>query len=238
MTTGKDAAEADGVESDAADRDGDGPPAEAPDREADGRLSIPLETLAVLNWLGEIGVEGVETRLSKVEADGLSVRTEQVKIGYTEAESVAAQFGTDEHVGVWVGIRNVFKGHVLVLFPVESGERAAALMVRQVVEDISSVPTEMGRDALTELGNMMANGFVDRWATVFETPIDTRSPIHVQNPERTLIRHNLNRDDLGLYIRSRMRIPEYDVDAAVYVFPGDEEFVTKISRVGLEVLYR
>lgn len=232
---------ADGAGPDASDADGAGPDgagtADAgPAGDAGGRLSIPLETLAVLNWLGEVGVEGVEERLSLGLADRPTVRTERVKIGYTERATVAAQFGAAEQVGVWIGISNVFEGHVLVLFPVRSGENAAEVMVRNVVEDLSTVPNEMGRDALTELGNMMANGFVDRWATAFDTPIDTRSPIHVQNPERTLVRHTLNRDVLGLYLTARLSIPAYDVEAAVYVFPGEAEFVTKLSGVGIEVV--
>lgn len=54
-------------------------------------------------------------------------------------------------------------------------------------DDLPSVSTEMGRDALTELCNVMANGFVDEWATLFETTIDTGSPLAVQDPERTLV---------------------------------------------------
>ncbi|MFC4447505.1 hypothetical protein [Halorussus aquaticus] len=42
------------------DRDGD---SAEPSPRTDDRLSIPLETIAVLNWLGEIGVDGVESRL-------------------------------------------------------------------------------------------------------------------------------------------------------------------------------
>jgi chemotaxis protein CheC len=198
--------------------------------------SIPLETLAVLNWLGDEGVTGVESRLNDVLDDDLTVTTEQVKIGYAEQATVASQFRAEDRAGARVLLSRPLVGNVLVVFPMDSANKAAALMLQRAVEDLSSVSTEMGRDALTELCNMMANGFVDEWATLFETPIDTGSPVAVQDPERTLVARILKQYDVGLFIRSRLRIPEHDVDAAIYMFPGKEEFVTKLSAVDLGVV--
>ena len=200
------------------------------------QLSLPLETLAVLNWLGDSGLGGAEDRLNTVLDDDLTVQTEQVKIGYAEQETVSAQFGADEVAGARVLLSKPLVGNVLVVFPMESANKAAALMLQRAVEDLSSVSTEMGRDALTELCNMMANGFVDEWATLFETTIDTGSPVSVQAPERTLVRRILKQYELGLYITSRLTIPEYDLEGTVYVFPGRPEFVSKMSRVGLGVI--
>lgn len=200
------------------------------------RLSLSLETLAVLNWLGDSGLDGVQDRLNTVLDDDLTVQTEQVKIGYAEQGTVSAQFDADEVAGARVLLSKPLVGNVLVVFPMESANKAAALMLQRAVEDLSSVSTEMGRDALTELCNMMANGFVDEWATLFETTIDTGSPVSVQAPERTLVRRILKQYELGLHITSRLVIPEYDLEGVVYVFPGKPEFVSKISQVGLEVI--
>ncbi|UPV73436.1 chemotaxis protein CheC [Halorussus limi] len=198
--------------------------------------SIPLETLAVLNWLGDEGVSGVESRLNDVLDDDLSVTTEQVKIGYADQATVASQFRGEDRAGARVLLSKPLVGNVLVVFPMDSANKAAALMLQRAVEDLSSVSTEMGRDALTELCNMMANGFVDEWATLFETTIDTGSPVPVQDPERTLVARILKQYGVGLFIRSRLRIPRHDVDAAIYMFPGKQEFVTKLSAVDLEVI--
>jgi chemotaxis protein CheY-P-specific phosphatase CheC len=136
-----------------------------------------------------------------------------------------------------VFLRKPFSGIALVVFPVKSANRAASLMLERAMDDVESVvSTEMGRDALTELCNMMANGFVDEWATVFETTIDTGSPIAVQDPEQELVHRVLKHYDTGMYITSHLRIPDYDVDGIIYVFPGEERFVSTISRVGLEVI--
>lgn len=208
----------------------------APSSGDERRIALPLETVAVLNWLGDTGIDGVEGRFEQVLGDDLTVETEQVKIGYAERETIPVQFGTGERAGARVPLSKPLTGNALVLFPMESANKAAALMLQRAVDDLSSVSTEMGRDALAELCNMMVNGFVDEWATVFETTIDTGSPIAVQDPEGSLIDRLLKHYDMGMYITSRLRIPDYDIDGVIYVFPGEEEFVTKISRVGLEVI--
>lgn len=206
------------------------------DPEDDAEPTIPLKTLAVLNWLGDRGVTGVEARLNDVLDDDLTATTEQVKVGYAEQRTVAGQFVAADRAGARVLLSEPLVGNVLVVFPMGSANKAAALMLRRAVEDLSSVSTEMGRDALTELCNMMANGFVDEWATLFDTPIDTGSPVAVQDPERTLVARILKQYGVGLFIQSRLHIPEHDVNAAIYVFPGRREFVTRLSGVGLEVV--
>ncbi|WP_276300544.1 chemotaxis protein CheC [Halorussus lipolyticus] len=203
---------------------------------ADDRLTVPLETLAVLNWLGDTAISGVESRINDVVDDDLTVTTEQVKIGYADTQTLDSQFHTDQRAGARVLLSKPLVGNVLVTFPMDSANKAAALMLQRAVEDLSSVSTEMGRDALTELCNMMANGFVDEWATLFETTIDTGSPVAVQDPERTLVARILKQYEVGLFIRSRLRIPQHGIDATIYMFPGKEEFVTKISAVGLDVI--
>ncbi|MFC4451072.1 chemotaxis protein CheC [Halorussus aquaticus] len=218
------------------DRDGD---SAEPSPRTDDRLSIPLETIAVLNWLGEIGVDGVESRLRGVSTDDLTVETQRVKIGYAGPETILDQFGVEDRAGARVPVQKPFSGTVLVLFPVESANRAASLMLRRAVEDAESVvSTEMGRDALTELCNVMANGFVDEWAELFDTPIDTGAPVAVQNPEMTLLHHIFSVSDVGLYLTSRLRLAADDIDVTVFVFPGEERFVTEISQFRPDVIDR
>jgi len=200
-------------------------------------LTIPIEKLAIMNWLGEVGVDGVEKRLCRLPVDEISVQSEQVKSGYVGSQSVDAQFGADSRVGVKVRIPNTPAGHMLVLFTPESANNAAALMLENAVDDVASASFEMARDSLTELSNMIASGFVDEWADLFDRHIVTAAPMFVQNPERELIRRVVAGDDeLGLYITSRLRIPEYDVDASILLFPEEETFVNAASKLSLSVI--
>lgn len=231
MVSGQDAADSgDGR------RSPERPAASAERRE---RLTMPVETLRVLNWLGEIGVDGVEARLAQILTDDLTVETEQVKVDYAGPATVLDQFGSEYRAGARVRTHYPFEGYVLVLFPLESANRAASLMLERAVTDVESVvSTEMGRDALTELCNMMANGFVDEWATVFDTPFDTGPPIAVQNPELTLLHRIFSVSEVGLYLTSRFRVVGHEIDAVVFVFPGEERFVKSVSQVDPGTIYR
>lgn len=207
--------------------------------DSDGRLLIPLETVAVLNWLGETGVEGVESRLSQVLTDAFSVKAEHITIGYAGPETSLTRFGAEDRAGARIRLEKPCRGMVLVLFPVKSANRAASLMLERAVDDVESiVSTAMGRDALTELCHMMANGFIDEWATVFDAPFTTGPPIAVQNPEMMLVNRIVSRSEVGLYLTSRVHIPEHEIDATVFVIPGDKQFVSTISQVGPEVIER
>ena len=203
---------------------------------ATNRLTIPLETLAVLNWLGDTGIDGVEDRLTGVLADELVVEADQVTVGYTAPETIPHQFDSTQCAGARVLVRKPFQGNALVLFPMDSANKAAALMLQRAVDDLASASVEMGRDALTELCNMMVNGFVDEWATLFETAIDTSSPVAIHDTVQTVVHRILKHYDLGLYLTTRLHIPEYNINGTIYIFPGEERFLTKISGVGLEVI--
>lgn len=212
---------------------------DAPSKTGDDRLWIPVETLAVLNWLGDVGVEGVDSRISRVTGDELTVRTEQVKVNYAGRATIPVQFGVEDRAGAQVSVKDPIAGNILALFPTKSANRAASLMLQKAVDDVDSiVATEMGRDALTELSNMMANGFVDRWAEVFDSSIDTGPPVAVQNPELTLIQRAFTDSEVGLYLTSRLRIPEHDIRAEIFVFPRDEEFLTKLAQVDPSEIHR
>ncbi|PSQ50420.1 hypothetical protein BRD15_01705 [Halobacteriales archaeon SW_6_65_15] len=101
----------------------------------EGRLLIPLETLSVLNWLGELGVDGIESRLGGVVADDLTVRAERVKIGYAGPETSLSQFGAEDRAGARVRLKKPFPGTVLVSFPVKSANRAASLMLERAMDE-------------------------------------------------------------------------------------------------------
>lgn len=195
---------------------------------------LHVRKLAILNWLGDVGIAGVESRLRNLETAGIEVHREEAKCGYAAPESIEQQFGSETQVGVKVSMLGAPEGSVLVLFPPESANNAAAFMLRDAVENLSTVPREMAEDALTELCNMIASGFLDEWADLFEKRIDAGAPISVQHSEQVLVQQLVSSsDDAGLYITSRLRLPEYDIDAQIYLFPKEAEFVGAVSELEL-----
>lgn len=200
-------------------------------------LSIPVAQLSLLNWLGEVGAGGVDERLGGLVSGGVTVVSERSASGYVAPRTAEAQFSTDDRVGARVQLPGRPAGQILVLFSPESANRATTLMLYDAVEDLSTVSRDMARDALMELCSIIANGFLDEWADLVGAEINVSTPQFVSNTEQELMRYVVTSyDDLGLYITSLLRLPDHDIDVALYVFPKQEEFVNSVSRIDPEVI--
>jgi chemotaxis protein CheY-P-specific phosphatase CheC len=201
---------------------------------------LPVRKLGVMNRLGEVGVEGVASRLERLgDRDGAEVRTEQVSIGFVDAASVDATFPDEERVGIRVRLPGAPHGYVLVLFPMASANNAATLMLSDAVPDLSAVDNDLAHSALVELGAMMAYGFMDAWADTFDQRIDVGTPRRVSGPVGTAVARTVDREeDLGVYIASRLHLPREDVDAEVLVLPSNETFVRLLDLLTIDQVTR
>jgi chemotaxis protein CheY-P-specific phosphatase CheC len=198
---------------------------------------IPLDDLATLNALGELGIEGVADRLQQLDRYDASVESELVKAGYANEATLRARFGSEMRAGARVRLPGAPYGYALALFPTGSANNAAALMLADAVDDVSSASEEMARSALTELGGFMINGFLDAWADKFGQRIDVGAPSPVHNTEQEIVGRTVRAsEDLGLYITSRLRVPEHGVLAQMYLLPENETFVNILDRVDMDML--
>lgn len=205
--------------------------------DGDGGLSVPVEKLTLLNWLGEVGAGGVDERLGGLVSGNVTVVAERSTTGHVAPRTAGILFGTDDRVGARVNLPGRPAGQILVLFSPASANRAAALMLYDAVEDLSTVSTEMARDALMELCSIVTNAFLDEWADLVGTEIDVSTPQFVSNAEREILRHVVaSYDDLGLYISSLLRLADHDVEMSLYVFPEQGEFVDALGRIDPEVV--
>jgi chemotaxis protein CheY-P-specific phosphatase CheC len=201
------------------------------------RLTVPLEKLATLNALGELGVDGVASRLRQLDDYDGTVETELVKSGVVTERTLRTRFEDDVRAGVRVRLPGAPYGYALALFPPGSANNAAALMLSDAVEDVSEASTEMARSALTELGGYMINGFLDAWADTFEQRIDVGAPSAVHDSERAVVWRTVQSgEDLGLYITARLRIPASGIVAQVYLLPRNETFLDILARIDMEML--
>jgi chemotaxis protein CheC len=196
------------------------------------RLTIPIEKLGIMNRLGDIGVDGVEDRLSRVGDYEGEVVSEQVKCGYVGADLLDSTFTSEDRVGVKVRLPGAPYGYAIVLFSKTSANNAATVMLSSATDDLSTVSNDLAHSALIELGGMMAYGFLDAWADAFDQEIDAGAPVPVHSDERDIISRTIAReDDLGLFIASKLHVPEHDIHADVYLFPENETFVEILKRL-------
>jgi chemotaxis protein CheC len=124
-------------------------------------------------------------------------------------------------------------GHILILFPEQSANKITALMLNDMVDDMSSVSGEMARSAVEELGNMMASGFIDGWADVLGTTIDIATPQLVYAPAAEIVGRtaSLGEEDLALFFDSSLNVPSYEIEAEIYAFPDLQEFVEMVNSI-------
>jgi chemotaxis protein CheY-P-specific phosphatase CheC len=189
--------------------------------------TVPISKLTVMNRLGQLGVDGVESRMERLGGRDtqLRVQTEQVNIGYASGRSVET-FDASDRVGIQVKLTSPPHGNVLVLFPVSSANNAATMMLSDAVSDLSSVDNDLAHSALVELGAMIASGFTDAWADSFDQRIDVGTPNRIQGTVRHCVAETLRLEgDFGLYIAARLHLPDRGVDADVIVFPDNDTFL-------------
>lgn len=198
-----------------------------------GGLTIRLETLGVMNRLGERGVSGIADRLRRLDCSDGEVVAERATGGFIPRDGVDAAFGDEDSVGVRVSLSDVPGGYVLVVFGLASANRAATMMLSNTVDDLESASNELAQSAVTELGGMIAYGFVDAFADAVGREVDVRRPLLFTDTERALVERTLDKEEgLGLYIASRFRLPEEDVTTDVYLFPDSEAMIRAVEDAG------
>jgi chemotaxis protein CheC len=213
----------------------DPPGAGGSDTDGQSDWTVPVEKLAVMNRLGEVGAAGVEERVAQLGIE--EVVSEQVKSGYVRPADADTQFDTGDRVGVRVRLPGAPGGYVLVLLPPASANRAAAMLLADADEDVATASEELARSAITELGSMTSSGFVDAWANMFEERIDIATPEPVANTEAEIVRATVEAgDDLGIYIASQLHVPEYGFDVSVYFLPDNRTFLKILAQLDVETV--
>ncbi|MFD1512774.1 chemotaxis protein CheC [Halomarina rubra] len=195
------------------------------------RHQIDMKSLAVLNRLGDIGIGGIEQRLQGLKHDA-NVVSEQVAHGFARRDLLDVTFEDTERVGVKMKLPGAPFGFAVVWFPMASANNAARMMLQEGLAPGETPSHKMARSAITELGAMVAAGFVDAWADTFEQEIDVGAPSPVQATEQALVNTVLDEgEDLGLYVSSAVRLPAYDISLNVLLFPRNAVMLKILDRI-------
>ena len=194
-------------------------------------LMVDIRKLCFINEMSKVGTNGVADNMSKLT--GEDAKMEVTKTNFVDVEDITAQLDEGRRVGVRVRLMEPPHGHILILFPEASAKKITALMLSDMVDDLSSVSGEMARSAVEELGNMMASGFIDGWADVLGRTIDIATPqlVYAEADEVVERTAGLGGEDLALFFDSQMHVPSYEVEAEIYAFPDLEEFVEMVNSI-------
>jgi chemotaxis protein CheC len=194
-------------------------------------LMVDIRKLSFINEMAKVGTNGVADNMSKLT--GEDAKMEVTKTNFVDIEDIKTQLDEGKRVGVRVRLMEPPHGHILILFPEASAKKITALMLRDMVDDMSSVSGEMARSAVEELGNMMASGFIDGWADVLGKTIDIATPQLVYAPAGEIVERTagLGGEDLALFFDSNLSVPSYQIEAEIYAFPNLEEFVEMVNSI-------
>jgi chemotaxis protein CheC len=194
-------------------------------------LMVDIRKLSFINEMAKVGTNGVADNMSKLTGEDATM--EVTKTNFVDVEDIKSQLDEGKRVGVRVRLMEPPHGHVLILFPESSAKKITALMLRDMVDDMSTVSGEMARSAVEELGNMMASGFIDGWADVLGKTIDIATPQLVYAPAGEIVERTagLGGEDLALFFDSDLSVPSYQIEAEIYAFPNLEEFVEMVNSI-------
>jgi chemotaxis protein CheC len=194
-------------------------------------LMVDIRKLSFINEMAKVGTNGVADNMSKLT--GEDAKMEVTKTNFVDIEDIKSQLDEGKRVGVRVRLMEPPHGHILILFPETSAKKITALMLRDMVDDMSTVSGEMARSAVEELGNMMASGFIDGWADVLGKTIDIATPQLVYAPAGEIVERTagLGGEDLALFFDSDLSVPSYQIEAEIYAFPNLEEFVEMVNSI-------
>ena len=192
---------------------------------------VDIRKLSFINKMAKVGTNGVAENMSKLT--GENAQMEVTKTNFVDVDDIEGQLEPGKRVGVRVRLLDAPHGHILILFPEESAKKITALMLRDVVDDMSNVSGKMARSAVEEMGNMMASGFIDGWADVLGRGIDIAAPQLVYAPAGDIVSRtaNLGEEDLALFFDSDLSVPSYQIEAEIYAFPDLAEFVEMVNAI-------
>lgn len=197
-------------------------------------MMVDIRKLSFINEMAKVGTNGVADNMSKLT--GEDARMEVTKTNFVDVDDIESQLEPGKRVGVRVRLLDPPHGHILILFPEASAKKITAIMLNDVVDDMSNVSGKMARSAVEEMGNMMASGFIDGWADVLGRMIDVAAPQLVYAPAGDIVTRtaSLGDDDLALFFDSDLTVPSYQIEAEIYAFPDLAEFVEMVNAIDVQ----
>ncbi|NHN57948.1 MULTISPECIES: chemotaxis protein CheC [Halorussus] len=137
-------------------------------------MKLDVDTLGTFYEMAREGAGLAASRLSSMT--DIPARVEVTHLNFTRDDSVARELADAEWVGIRVGLSDGVGGTSLLLFDRESAETIASA----VVADVPTVEEGTLREStVTEIAQIMNNGFVDGWANVLDTNVDVSAPTYV-----------------------------------------------------------
>jgi chemotaxis protein CheC len=193
-------------------------------------MRLDINTLGTLHDMAHEGAQAAADRLSKMT--NVETQLDVTKVNFMSEEDIRAEFDDEAYFGVQVQLAGGPGGQSIVVFDRESAMQIVETIVPESDPDEFS---DMDRSAITELGHILNNGFIDGWADVLETAIDISTPEFVEGENADAVIGDLEeamgKSELALMFQSHIHAVGTEISFSHYLFPNYDAMGDALSKV-------
>jgi chemotaxis protein CheC len=193
-------------------------------------MKLDVSALGTFYRMAREGAGIAAGRLTQMT--GVDTRVGVTKLNFMRGSEIRSDFEDGrEKVAIRVELSNGFDGHAMIVF-----DREGALDVVQTLMEGANAEEfdEMTTSAVTELGQIMNNGFIDGWADVLGTVIDISTPDFIEGSTIDPFFDDLDEapdeDDLALLFQSQIEAVDTEIGFRHYLFPDHDSMARILDR--------
>ncbi len=181
-------------------------------------MKIDVNTLGTFHEMAKEGAGAAASRLSMMT--DVDAHVDVTKVNFMSESDIHAEFEDGSHYGVKVKLAGGPGGQSIVVFD----DASASQIVETLVPDSDGDEfSEMDKSAITELGHILNNGFIDGWADVLETAIDIATPEFVRGESAEAVLGDLDAAlegaELALMFQSHIHATGEEIAFSHYLLP-------------------
>ena len=200
-------------------------------RTSDG---IDYDKLDGFDRMAERGAEEVAETATKLT--GIDTSVEIRRLNFVSLEAIPEQVADETLVGVAFEFDGMPSGYLLFLFDEESAHEIVDAMVPTEIDEDGF--GEMGTSAITELGNIMASGFLDGWANVLDTTIDHSTPEFIHDIGAAavdpVIIHLGENQEFAFVFDTVVVADGREFDCEVYAIPDEDDLERALNDLDVD----
>lgn len=212
--------------------------------ENDGRV-IDSEKLSGFDRMAQNGAAKISENLERMT--GIDAEIEIWRIEFISLDAIPESISTERLISVAFTFDGMPSGYLLFLFDRDSavslveatlGSESAGDRAEQRSAGSRPQAGDFGtleRDAIQELSNVMASGFLDGWANVLETTIDHSTPAYTYDMGAAVVDPLVvglsERQEFAFVFDVRIRAAGTTFHLDIYAIPDEEDLIDAFERL-------
>lgn len=162
-------------------------------------------------------------------------------LNFVRVDSIPQELEGQSVVGVAFTYDGLPSGYLLFVFSEDSARRIVKQLLPNA-EDHDDLLDATGRDALQELGNIMASGVLDGWANVLGTMIDHSPPDYIHDIGPAVIDPIAaqvgQQQDYAFVFDTTISANEEEFDCSIFSISEEGDLEEALSRLDVDKLYK